>query len=131
MLHDASHRSALRLFHPTRAIIYQPALTLTEHPTDSMAIPLLRSPRASWPASLAVESTIDVAKASSTSVLLLDTMWGLEEFQVLRESALQTDFIQGIEKDSLPPEHYGVYMLQDSVYLARALVRSIFSPVER
>jgi hypothetical protein len=131
MLHDESHRPAMRLFHQIRAIICLSALPLTEHRTDSMAMPLLRSPRASWPAALAVESTIDVAKASSTSVLLLDAMWGLEEFQELRERALQTDFIQGIENDRLPPEHYGVYMLQDSVYLARALVRSFFSPDER
>jgi hypothetical protein len=87
-----------------------------------MATPILRSPRASWPIALA--ATLDGEKSLSTSVLLLDEIWDLEDFQELRKRALLTDFISGIQNDNLPPEHYGVYMLQDSVYLARALVRS-------
>jgi hypothetical protein len=124
MLYDDSHHPTLGLLHRVHAVICQPALT--EHRTDSMATPVLRSPRASWPAALAVAFTIDFAKLPSKSDLLLDKMWGLEEFRALRKCALQTDFVQGIEKDNLPPEHYGVYMLQDSVYLARALVRSFY-----
>lgn len=92
---------------------------MSRHPVQSASeLPL--SPRASYPdehhSKLGKSATFNLEKTYAWE------LWNLEESQKLVEKARNSEFIKGIRSGDLDAQKYGIYMLQDAVYLAKALV---------